>query len=75
MTSLSTHYPAQVGPYRCGGDRPLLLIAGPCVIETAELTVAIAGRLAEIAERVGVSLVLKASFDKANRTSIDGYRG
>jgi len=53
----------------------LLLIAGPCVLETAAMTVAMAQRLAQIAERLGVSLVFKASFDKANRTSIDAYRG
>ncbi len=67
--------PAQVGPWSCGPDRPLLLIAGPCVIETAELTLRIAERLAQIGSELGLPVVFKASFDKANRTSIDSFRG
>jgi 2-dehydro-3-deoxyphosphooctonate aldolase (KDO 8-P synthase) len=53
----------------------LLVIAGPCVIETADLTLAIARRLRDIASRLPIQLVFKASFDKANRTSLDSYRG
>ena len=53
----------------------LLLIAGPCVIETAENAQLIAGRLQEIAKQFDVDLYFKASFDKANRTSIRSYRG
>lgn len=67
--------PAQIGPYRCGPSEPLLLIAGPCVLETQEAAVAIAERLAQIAAEREVQLVFKASFDKANRTSADAYRG
>jgi len=67
--------PAQIGPYQVGRDRPLLLIAGPCVLETQELALLIAKRLAEIAARHDVSLVFKASFDKANRTSGGSFRG
>ena len=67
--------PASVGPYRCGRQQPLLVIAGPCVIESEELVVSIAQRLKEIAEHLLVPLVFKASFDKANRTSVDSYRG
>ena len=59
----------------CGAGKPLLVIAGPCVIENEELTQTIAGRLVEICGRLDVSLVFKASFDKANRTSLDSYRG
>ena len=66
---------AQVGPYSCGTGHPLLLIAGPCVLENESLTLSIAERLAEIAARLKVQLVFKASFDKANRTSIDSFRG
>lgn len=67
--------PIQVGPYRCGDGCPLLLIAGPCVLQSAALTLEIAGRLrAETADRP-VNLVFKASFDKANRTSIGSFRG
>jgi 2-dehydro-3-deoxyphosphooctonate aldolase (KDO 8-P synthase) len=51
------------------------VIAGPCVIESRELTLAIAERLAAIASRVSVQIVFKASFDKANRTSLEAFRG
>lgn len=67
--------PARIGPYGIGGDEPLLVIAGPCVIETEELTLSIARRLAEINDELELSLVFKASFDKANRTSTDSFRG
>lgn len=67
--------PAQIGPYQCGRGRPLLLIAGPCVLETQELALEIARHLKGVAERHGVSLVFKASFDKANRTSGEAIRG
>jgi len=67
--------PATIGPYRCGQGEPLLVIAGPCVIESEELTLSIAERLAQIAESLEINLVFKASFDKANRTSADAYRG
>src|SRR5579884_1414245 len=59
----------------CGGGRPLLWIAGPCVIESHELTLEIADKLREMAERLRVPLVFKASFDKANRTSSKSFRG
>jgi len=58
-----------------GIGRPLFLIAGPCVIESAELTQQIAGRLKEITARLGIALVFKASFDKANRSSRSSFRG
>jgi 2-dehydro-3-deoxyphosphooctonate aldolase (KDO 8-P synthase) len=64
-----------VGPYQCGLDRPLLLIAGPCVIEKPELTLAIATRLKAMVKGLPVQLVFKASFDKANRTSGVAFRG
>ncbi len=66
---------AQVGPHRCGRGERLLVIAGPCVIESEELTLRIAERLRGISERLPISLVFKASFDKANRTSLESYRG
>ncbi len=69
------HNPAQVGPYLCGTGQPLLWIAGPCVLETLERALEIAIELKRIASRLGVSLVFKASFDKANRTSVSSYRG
>ncbi len=58
-----------------GADRPLFLIAGPCVVETETLAVETAGRLKEIAGRFGVPFVFKSSFDKANRSSLRSYRG
>jgi 2-dehydro-3-deoxyphosphooctonate aldolase (KDO 8-P synthase) len=65
----------QIGPYRCGAGERLLVIAGPCVIESRELTLRIAEHLRGIAQRLPISLVFKASFDKANRTSLDSSRG
>jgi len=67
--------PVTIGPYRCGRGQPLLVIAGPCVIEDEASTLAIAGRLKEIAAELSLPLVFKASFDKANRTSVESYRG
>ena len=63
------------GTVRIGGGHPLALIAGPCVIENEAHTLAIARALQAIAKRVGVGLVFKASYDKANRTSVQSYRG
>lgn len=67
--------PANIGPYRCGSGQPLMVIAGPCVIEDESLTLSIAERLRQIAAELAIPLVFKASFDKANRTSLDSYRG
>lgn len=67
--------PLQVGPYQVGARQPLLLIAGPCVIESEALTLEIASALKAIAQRLPVQLVFKASFDKANRTSDSAFRG
>ncbi|MDT8437311.1 MAG: 3-deoxy-8-phosphooctulonate synthase [Gemmatimonadota bacterium] len=58
-----------------GGGHPLALIAGPCVIESEEACLRLAAGLAEIAGRLGADLVFKASFDKANRTSLSSFRG
>src|SRR4051812_15037852 len=59
----------------CGSGRPLLWILGPCVIESHELTLRIAGVLAALAARLDLPVVFKASFDKANRTSGKSFRG
>jgi 2-dehydro-3-deoxyphosphooctonate aldolase (KDO 8-P synthase) len=61
--------------YDVGNDRPLFLIAGPCVVESRELTLQVAATLKEITQRLGVAFVFKASFDKANRSSSRSYRG
>lgn len=67
--------PAHIGPYACGPGQPLLLIAGPCVVESEDLCLSIARRLKEIVAGQRVNLVFKASFDKANRTSVSAFRG
>ncbi|HVX10785.1 MAG TPA: 3-deoxy-8-phosphooctulonate synthase [Pirellulales bacterium] len=67
--------PAVIGDYRCGAGQPLLVVAGPCVLETTELALAIADRLRTIASELPIQLVFKASFDKANRTSGSAFRG
>ena len=56
-------------------DSKPIFIAGPCVIESAELLDTVAGRLVEINRRLGIDIIFKASFDKANRTSIHSFRG
>ena len=58
-----------------GGDRPLFVIAGPCVIESEGMILATADRLRGIAERLGILLIFKSSFDKANRSSGASFRG
>lgn len=64
-----------IGSYQCGTGKPLLLIAGPCVLQSAELALRIAEPLCRINERDDVNVVFKASFDKANRTSLKAERG
>jgi 2-dehydro-3-deoxyphosphooctonate aldolase (KDO 8-P synthase) len=61
--------------FEAGPDRPLFLIAGPCVVEGEGITLEIAGRLAEITSALGVPFIFKASYDKANRSSRSSYRG
>ena len=72
---MTPHLPALIGPHRCGPGEPLLVIAGPCVIEEESLCLAIATKLAELAGRLPIQVVFKASFDKANRTSGTAFRG
>src|SRR5690606_31014970 len=61
--------------FETGQNAPLFVIAGPCVIESESLVLHTAERLAAIAGKLGMPLVFKSSFDKANRTSIDSFRG
>ncbi|HHD56164.1 MAG TPA: 3-deoxy-8-phosphooctulonate synthase [Desulfobulbaceae bacterium] len=61
--------------YQVGPGRPLLLLAGPCVLESGELAWDIAREMKAICKRLGISYVFKASFDKANRTSLESFRG
>ena len=65
----------QVGNITVGGGKGLFLLAGPCVIEGWKRTLMIGRRTKEICERVGIPYIFKASFDKANRSSIHSYRG
>jgi len=66
---------AETKKVEVGLDAPLFVMAGPCVIESKETCLNIANRLAEIGQRGEVGIVFKASFDKANRSSISSYRG
>jgi 2-dehydro-3-deoxyphosphooctonate aldolase (KDO 8-P synthase) len=65
----------KLGEFEVGLDRPLLLIAGPCVIESAALVQEVAGTLVELTAKLGIPYVFKASFDKANRSSGTSFRG
>jgi 2-dehydro-3-deoxyphosphooctonate aldolase (KDO 8-P synthase) len=64
-----------IGEVPCGGNHPLLLIAGPCQIEGLDHALSCASRLVDIAAAVGMGFVYKSSFDKANRTSAHAARG
>jgi 2-dehydro-3-deoxyphosphooctonate aldolase (KDO 8-P synthase) len=64
-----------VGPVAIGGGEPLAVIAGPCVIESRDGALRHAERLRALADRIGIGLVYKSSFDKANRTAIGSFRG
>ncbi|HJR12664.1 MAG TPA: 3-deoxy-8-phosphooctulonate synthase [Rhodanobacteraceae bacterium] len=61
--------------FKVGLDQPFFLIAGPCVVESEQLQLDVAGRLKEITGRLGINFIFKSSFDKANRTSGNSFRG
>ena len=65
----------QLCGFEAGLNRPLFLIAGPCVIESEALALETAGQLKELTERLGIPFIYKSSFDKANRTSVASFRG
>jgi len=65
----------QICNFSVGLNEPLFLIAGPCVIESEGLIMDTAGKLKEITARLGINFIFKASFDKANRTSLKSFRG
>src|SRR5258708_37469300 len=65
----------QLGSLRLGGGNPLFLIAGPCVIESKARARSMAERAAKIAADAGVPYIFKASYDKANRSSVKAFRG
>lgn len=64
-----------IGPLTVGGRQPLALIAGPCVIEDPQRTLAIGREVRDIAGRLGMPYIFKASYDKANRSSYKSFRG
>ncbi|MFH1857641.1 MAG: 3-deoxy-8-phosphooctulonate synthase [Candidatus Omnitrophota bacterium] len=64
-----------VGKVRIGGEAPLVLIGGPCVIESEHFTLKMASRIQKISQDARVPFIFKSSYDKANRTSIRSYRG
>ncbi|MFK8052737.1 MAG: 3-deoxy-8-phosphooctulonate synthase [Woeseiaceae bacterium] len=64
-----------IGNIDIGLDKPFFLIAGNCVVESEAMTMETAGRLKEIAENLGIGLIYKSSFDKANRSSVSSFRG
>ena len=75
MDIVSIGRPGNEEPIQVGPGHPFLLIGGPCVLESEELAREVAAVLKEIAARLSISFVFKSSFDKANRTSLDSYRG
>ena len=68
-------YDVGVGDIIFGDDHPLALIAGPCVIESSDHATELAGNLQQIAKKCDMPFIFKASFDKANRTSLSSFRG
>lgn len=64
-----------IGPFSVGGKQPFFLISGPCGIESRGLAETVAGTMEEITEDLDLSYIFKASYDKANRTSIHSFRG
>jgi len=75
MNAPSSTRVVSIGDVQIGGEGPLALLAGPCVVESPDRTLAIARRARDIAAANGLPFVFKASYDKANRTSHESYRG
>jgi 2-dehydro-3-deoxyphosphooctonate aldolase (KDO 8-P synthase) len=73
--SLVPNNPVMIENLACGAGKPLLVIAGPCVIDDRDLMLRIAEELKQTCEDLNLPLIFKASFDKANRTSLNSYRG
>ncbi|MBM4145933.1 MAG: 3-deoxy-8-phosphooctulonate synthase [Nitrospira sp.] len=65
----------QIADTKLGGNNPLFIIAGPCVIESEDIVFSAAKRLKEICSSIGLPLLFKSSYDKANRTSVSSFRG
>ena len=72
---VGTDLPGISSPVRFGGGAPLAVIAGPCVLESWDVVSAVAACLKDVSSKLGIGIVFKGSFDKANRTSLHSYRG
>ncbi len=70
-----TAHPVQIGPLTVANDRPFTLIAGPCALESRDHALEMSAALVELTDALGIGLIYKSSFDKANRTSADSPRG
>ncbi|MBQ9731575.1 MAG: 3-deoxy-8-phosphooctulonate synthase [Alphaproteobacteria bacterium] len=78
MVEIKTYLPQKtvsVGNFKIGNELPLSLLCGPCQIESRQHAIDICGSMVEITNKLGMNYIFKASFDKANRTSINGARG
>jgi 2-dehydro-3-deoxyphosphooctonate aldolase (KDO 8-P synthase) len=75
MPGMSQAETVKLGPLTIGGADPLVLIAGPCVIESADHTLRLAEQIAAITRQLDLPYVFKASYDKANRSSVQSFRG
>jgi 2-dehydro-3-deoxyphosphooctonate aldolase (KDO 8-P synthase) len=65
----------RIGSFSVGGESPLLVVSGPCVLESESLALTVAETLRDVTDRLGLPFLFKSSYDKANRTSLDGFRG
>lgn len=74
-TQVPVSTPVKIGNLTVGKNSPLFLISGPCVIEDKETTLTVARFLQGLAQRLNISVIFKSSYDKANRTSVDSFRG
>lgn len=72
---MSTNHSVTIGSLNIANDRPLSLIAGPCAMESRDHALATAKTLKQMTDDLGMGLIYKSSFDKANRTSVDSHRG
>ncbi|HSK39181.1 MAG TPA: 3-deoxy-8-phosphooctulonate synthase, partial [Arenibaculum sp.] len=72
---MTANKPVDIGPLTLANDRPFVLIAGPCALESREHALETSQALVEITRKLGLGLIYKTSFDKANRTSADSERG
>lgn len=75
VESLQMTKEVKVGNFTIGGNKRFALIAGPCAIESEEMSLAVAKKIKEICDKLGINYIFKSSFDKANRSSIHSFRG